>query len=678
MNLRNFFVELKRRNVYRAAVGYCAVSWLLIQIATQVFPFFDISNSTVRLIVVASIIGFPIAMLLAWLYELTPGGLVREEEVDPAMRKGIGRTMNFVIIGALLLVIALLIYQRLPFRTQAGDEIPQKSIAVLPFGNLSDDPENAFFAEGIQDDILTNLAKIRDLRVISRTSVERYREHKGEQNLREIARSLGVAHVLEGTVRRAGNRVAVNVQLIDARQDRHLWAHRYDRTIEDSLGLEGELAQEIADSLSAKLTPEERARVERKPTDNADAWTLYLRARQLEHKPDALLQDLRTAEQLFEQAVKLDPKFALAYAMLAITRAEIFHYHEPIELWKEKARSAAEAALRLEPNLSEVHQALGSCYFWFDGDYEAALREFAKAAELAPNDSTVALAIAAIHRRQGHWGEALAGFEAAQKLDPQDPNVVRNILITNTAMRRWLPAAKAAARWRALAPDSVAAKIQTGYVEFWWKGDAKALRQILATVPAGVDPDGVVTSCRWEGAMLERNFPLAAKILEASPLTEVDYTNGGATPKTFLSGFTALARGDQAKAQSDLTAAAAAFEKAVQESPESAERHANLGLCYAFLGRRDDALREGRMAVELKPQTKDAFDGAQMKCYLALIYVRLGELNLAFPLVEELLHTSGAVDSVCYSITASDLKMRWEWEPLRQDARFAGLIAQAK
>ena len=251
---------------------------MLIQISTQVFPFFEIPNSTVRFVVVALVVGFPIAMLVAWLYELTPEGFVREEEVDPAKRKGLGRKMDFVIIGVLLLVIAMLIYERRPFRSVIGETIPQKSIAVLPFENLSDDKANAFFADGIQDDILTNLTKIRDLRVISRTSTEHYRGKKGAGSLREIAKALGAANVLEGSVRREGNRVAVNVQLIDALQDRHLWAQRYDRTLEDSLGMEGELAREIADALSATLTPEEKARVERKPTANADAWLLYLRA----------------------------------------------------------------------------------------------------------------------------------------------------------------------------------------------------------------------------------------------------------------------------------------------------------------------------------------------------------------------------------------------------------------
>ncbi len=668
VNFRNFFRELKRRNVYRAAVAYCAVSWLIIQVATQVFPFFEIPNATVRFIILALCIGFPIAMPLAWLYELTPEGFVREEEVDVATRKGLGRQMDFIIIGVLALAVALLLYDR--FRPHTLD----KSIAVLPFENMTTDAENAFFADGIQDDILTSLSKIGDLKVISRTSTLAYRPGQATRNLREIGQALGVSSILEGSVRRDGAQVAVAVQLIDTRNDRNIWSKRYDRTISNALTLQGELAQEIARELHATLTPEEKARVQTKPTDNADAYVLYLRARQLQLNPDALLQDLRTAEGLFNQAVKLDPQFALAHAMLSITRGEIFHFHEPLESWKQKARSEADIALRLRPNLSEAHQALGLCFYWLDADYESALRELALAAQLAPNDTAVGFAIAAVRRRQGRWQESLDTFERMQNLDPQDPNIVRNILITNTAMRRWPAAAKAAERWRAMAPDSVTAKIQSGYVAFWSKGDVRALRTMLAEIPAGVDPDGVVTSCRWEGAMMERDFDSAAQILAAYPLGDLDYMNGGATPKAFLLGLTALARGDTATAQTNFAAAAETFEKDVRESPDVAVRHANLGLCYAFLDRRDEAIAEGRRAVELEPESKDAFDGAIMNCYLALIYARVGASDLAFALLERLAKTPGAVDSVAYSITASDLKLRWEWDPVRSDPRFEKLI----
>jgi TolB-like protein/Flp pilus assembly protein TadD len=679
LNLKKFFAELKRRNVYRVAVAYGVVSWLLVQIATQVFPFFDIPNWVVRMVVVVLAFGFPIAAILAWAFELTPEGIKRADEVDPseAMRHGKGRKLDFAIIGALLLVIALLVYERLHVRSEAGETIPEKSIAVLPFENLSADKENAFFADGIQDDILTSLAKISDLRVISRTSVLSYRGGNGSRNLRDIGKALGVANVLEGTVRRDSNRVVINVQLIDAVKDRHLWANRYDRTLADSLGLQGELASEIASALKATLSPDEKARVETKPTENTDAYVFYLRANQIARNPDTLLEDYKSAEQLYRQAIALDPNFALAHARLASTRAEIFHFYEPIDSWRTKARSEAEIALKLQSNLAEAHLALGQCIYWMDENYEQALAEFDLALHLSPNDAGISVLIAAIKRRQGHWQESLDAFERAQKIDPQNPNIVRNIVFTNTALRRWPEASRAAERMRAMAPASLVAKIQSGYIDFWWKGDTHSMKSLLDQVPPGVDPDGVVTACRWEVAMLERDYARAKSILDASPLNEISYMNGGAAPKNFFEGCIHLAQGDSAGANKLFEVALPLFEGAVKEAPSNAERHANLGLLYASMNRKPDAIREGRRAVELKPEAKDAVDGAIMNCYLALIYARVGEKDLAFPLIERLLKTPGAVDSVDYSITINDLKFRWEWDPIRKDPRFDKLIADA-
>src|SRR6266403_2138930 len=329
MNPKRFFAELKRRNVYRAAVLYGMSAWLLAQITTQIFPFFNVPNSAVRFVIIALVLGFPIAMALAWIYELTPAGFVRTEDVDVVTQRQFGRRFHFVIIGVLLLVIAMLVYQRLPFRTESGETIPEKSIAVLPFANFSDEKANSFFADGIQDDILTSLAEIKDLRVISRSSVIQFRD-------------------------------------VGARNVRHIWANRYDRTLIDSLGLQGELASEIADALRANLSADEKARVAVKPTQNPDAYVFYLRANQISRNPDALLEDYKTAEQLFMQAIALDPDFALAHARLASVRAEIFHYYEPTENWRTKARAEAETALRLQPNLAEAHFALGQCIYWMD------------------------------------------------------------------------------------------------------------------------------------------------------------------------------------------------------------------------------------------------------------------------------------------------------------------------
>jgi TolB-like protein/Tfp pilus assembly protein PilF len=555
--------------------------------------------------------------------------------------------------------------------------IPEKSIAVLPFENRSDEKENAYFADGVQNEILTNLAKIKDLWVISRTSVMQYKS-EARRNVREIGQQLGVAHLVEGSVQRAGNRVRVTAQLIDARSDSQQWAERYDRDLADVFAIQSEIAKAIADQLKAKLSPQEKERVEEIPTANTEAYVFYLRANQIERNPDTMLEDYKIAEGLFVQAIELDPNFALAHARLASVRAEIFHYYEPTESRRTGGRTEAEAALRLQPNLAEAHFALGQCIYWMDQDYERALEQFELASRLSPSNGDARRLIAAIKRREGKWEEALEAYERVAKLDPQNPNTVREVLFTNTSMRRWPEAAQWGERMRAMAPASLVAKMQSGYVDFWWKGDTHLLKSIVDQVPAGVDPDGGVTASRWDVAMLRRDYSAAKTVLQTSAANQLSYTNAGTTPKIFFEGCIYLAQGDSVNAQKVFELARPEFEADVKEAPASADRHAVLGWLYAFMGRKDDAIREGQRAVELKPESKDAVDGTLMNGYLALIYARVGENDRAIALIERLLKIPGAVDSADYSITINDLKYRWEWDPIRNDPRFQKLIAKKK
>jgi serine/threonine-protein kinase len=552
-----------------------------------------------------------------------------------------------------------------------------KSIAVLPFENFSPDKDNAFFADGVQDDILTTLAKIKDLRVISRSSVMGFRG-AAAQDVRHVGRKLGVANVLEGSVRKEGDRVVVNVQLIDTRDNRQIWANHYDRTLVDWLGLQGQLASEIADNLRATFSPDEKALASAKPTRNADAYVFYLRANQISRNPDSLLEDYKTAEQLYNQAIELDPNFALAHARLASVCAEVFRYYEPTDSWRSKAHNEAESALRLQPNLAEGHFALGQCIYWMDQDYDKALEQFEIASRLSPNNADTRRLIAAIERRQGKWEDALKAFEQVAKLDPQNPSTARELLYTNSSMRRWPEAAHWAEQMRALAPTSLVAKIQSGYVDFNWKGDTRLLKSVVDGIPPGVDPDGSVTAARWDLAMLQRNYPTAKRVLETSSANDISYSIAGLTPKIFLEACTYLAEGDNATAQNLFEQARPAFEAALKEAPESAERHASLGWLYALMGRKNDAIAQGRRAVDLKPESKDAVDGSLLSGYLALIYARVGENDLAIPLIERLLKTPGAVDSADYSITVNDLKYRWEWDPIRNDPRFKQILAETK
>ncbi len=583
---------------------------------------------------------------------------------------GVYRTISMVF-AATIVIAAAAVGTWLHLRT---GKTPDKSIAVLPFENFSEDKANAFFADGIQDDILTSLARIRDLRVISRTSVEKYRNDKTPTNLRQVAKDLGVTNILEGSVRRVGNRVAVTVQLIDAAQDRHIWANRYDRTLEDSLGLEGELAGEIAEALRATLTPQEKELIQRKPTENARAYDLYLQGRQYELKPDTFLQDYRTAEQLYVQAITLDPKFALAYVRLAETHARIFHFYEPIETWRKKARSEAETALQLQPNLGEAHHALGLCYYWFDYDYDKALKEFAIGRTLSPNDSSIPFHAASIKRRQGHWDQAEADYRQVLLLDPQNANFARDLLYLYCAMRKWPEAKAAAERLIALSPDSINAKAQIGFVEFWQKGTTARLKSEMASIPAGQDPDGAVTSCRIDRALIDRALPEAEEALRGSPLDIFSYFTGVDTPRSFFAGQIALMRGDETAARRELEKTRDFFDTALKQAPEAPERHAFLGYVCGLLGENDRAIAEGKRAVELRPESQDALDGTIFNAVLAMIYARTGKTAEAVALLQHLLDVPGAVDSVDYSITVSDLKYRWEWDPIRNDPGFQKLL----
>ena len=415
----NFFAELRRRNVYRAGVIYAMAAWLLIQIATQAFPFFEIPNWVVRATVVVLVLGFPVALTFAWAFEITPEGIMKTDEVPPgkSIRWKAGRKIDFVIIGVLALAIAFLLYLRFSpsHRQDRAAELPEKSVAVLPFENLSADKENAYFADGIQDEILTNLAKIADLRVISRTSVMQYKSG-AERNLREIGQQLGVAHVLEGSVQRSSNRVRVTAQLIDARTDTHQWAEHYDRDLADVFAIQSEIAKAIADQLEAKLSPQEKARVEERATGNTEAYAFYLRANQIARNPDTLLEDYKAAVQLYMQAIALDPNFALAHARLASAAAEVFHYYEPTDVWRMKARTEAEIALHLQPNLAEGHFALAQCTYWMDQDYERALEQFEIASRSSPGNGDIGRLIAAIERRQGKWGNLSQNTKGLRRL----------------------------------------------------------------------------------------------------------------------------------------------------------------------------------------------------------------------------------------------------------------------
>ena len=685
MDPATFLTELKRRKVYRVAVAYAIVAWLLIQAASILFPTFEAPPWVMKVFVTAVILGFPVALILAWAFELTPEGIKRAEEIPPRESKTprAGRKWTAIIVAAAVLATALLAFQFARTRKPATAELPKqigptaattdKSVAVLPFENLSSDKENAFFAQGIQDEIITTLSRISGLRVISRTSTAHYKS--APENLSEIARQLRVSNMLEGSVQKAGDRVHINVQLIRADDDAHLWAQSYDRQLTDIFGVEGEVAKSIADSLQATLSPQEKARVETKPTTNADAYVLYLRARDYQTRPDNLMQDFKSAINLYDQAIKLDPNFALAHARLSATTSNLYHFYEPTETWKQKAYAEALESLRLQPNLGEGHLALGLYHYYMEGDYDAALHELALAAEALPNDGDVGLYTAAVLRRSGHLTEALAAYQHAEQIDPRNSITLYDSSQTYVGLRDWRKGAEGMDRVLALFPESFNVKIQRAYVEFYWKGSTAPIKAALQSLPRNLDPDGVVTFARWDVSLMDRDVNAAEKALVACQLDTITSQTGVPLPKSYLQAFIDLVRGDAAKAQTEFEAARPAVEKLVTDSPRNATRHAQLGLLFAFLGRKEDALREGQRAMELKPITHDVIEGAVAEDFYALICARLGLTDEAISRIERLLPTPFAVDYADESVTLSDLRQRWEWDPLRNDPRFQKILA---
>jgi TolB-like protein/Flp pilus assembly protein TadD len=421
VNPRNFFAELKRRNVYKVAIAYGVVAWLLIQIATQVFPFFEIPNWTVRLIVLLIVIGFPIALIIAWAFELTPEGLKRTETIDAEHQPTRSRKRAWIyvvaIAGAMSVVLFFLGRYTATNKQSGSTDIPAKSIAVLPFANLSQDPDNAYFADGIQEEILSRLSKIGDLRVISRTSTQRYKS--APDNLSEIANKLGVAHILEGTVQKAADRVRVNVQLINAENDSHLWSDRYDRKLTDIFAVETEIATKIAAALQAKLTGAEQQALSSVPTENSEAHQFYLKGRYYWNRRGE--EGLKKATEYFEQAIKADPNYALAYAGLADSYALLgFHGYgalPPAEA-VPKAKVAAEKALQIDETLAEAHASLAYAKEEYDWDVAGAEREYKRAIELNPNYATAHQWYAVHLAVRGRYAEAIAEIKQAQGLDP--------------------------------------------------------------------------------------------------------------------------------------------------------------------------------------------------------------------------------------------------------------------
>src|SRR2546423_805331 len=657
--MSGFFEELQRRKVYRVAAAYIIAAGFIIQIASAVFPAWELPNWTFRLLVVVLLAGFPIALILAWALDVTPEGIRATKPT--AAETHLRRNMIILIATGVIVSVAAGFFL-LP---RASARKIDKSIAVLPFENLSDEKENAYFADGIQDDILTNLAKIGDLKVISRTSVMPYRG-SGVRNARDIGKALGVATLLEGSVRRIGNRVRVNVQLINANNDEHIWAEDYDRDLTDVFAIQTDLAGRIASALQAKLSPNEKARLDHRPTQNPDAYLLFVQAHDYASQREMFNDTSLKAEPLFEQAIKLDPNFALAFAGLSMVESWLYHTSDPVAARREKARLNADEALRLQPDLPEGHLALGFSYYYGNRDYERALAEFEIARRGLPNESQAYLAIGSIQRRQGKWVESNANLEKAATLDPKNTNVLMNLCYSYMAQRNFEAANKTVDRLIATSTQSFQGRALKGFIALQLKGDLGAAEKVFSSIPPESEP-GLTTLARFWILKLKPNFPEALQVLQQFHGQTLHETSTAPAPKAFLEAEIYLLQGDEAKARAALEHARAVSEQLLREAPEDAARHGQHGLILAALGQKQEAIIEGNRAVELLPESEDAFDGPQVTATLAQIYAWTGEFDEAFRLLDHLL-------VVPNGLTVPMLELDPAWDPLRKDPRFQALI----
>jgi TolB-like protein/Tfp pilus assembly protein PilF len=677
--MSNFFAELKRRNVYKVAVAYAVASWLLIQIATQVFPFFEIPNWAVRLVVIILVIGFPIALILSWAFEITPEGIKRESEIesDKSITRHTGRKIIALTIALAVLSAGLLAYQlwgskrsgttKESIPIEGSTPIPEKSIAVLPFDNLSDDKSNAYFSEGIQDEILTRLSKIAALKVISRTSTQKYKS--APDNLRDVGKQLGVANILEGSVQKIANAVHVNVQLIRVATDEHLWAESYNRKLDDVFGVEGEVASAIADQLKAKLSGAEQKAVTEKPTQNSAAYDAYLRALSIEHNNynyDAYVQ----AERGYELAVQLDPNFALAWARLGIMRS--FLYFNGVELSKNTAtavKDAADRAMALAPELGESWVAQGAYRYRVERDFEGALAAYREAQKRMPNNALVFEYLGFVQRRLGRWAEAEANYKKALELDPLDIQLLS--ALGNefyVYLRRFDDALASIDRAIQIGPDATEFANKATVLQS--AGRLEEARHELAKIPGDALNDWVIAAQIGQ-AIYERHYDEGIDIIERK-LNSIPRDQAlDSFQEMFL-----VQLGECQEWSGRAEDAHRSYERAIASikptpdtvvGPDANGTPYILALAYAGLNEKEKALKQAQDAV--KEYQTDAITRPQAETTLAQIRARFGDHDAAIAALPHLLEVPAA-------LTVANLKFDPLWDPLRKDPRFQKLIEE--
>ena len=674
--MSGFFAELQRRKVYRVAAAYIVAAAFIIQIGSAVFPAWDLPNWTLRLVVVLLLVGFPVALILAWAYDVTPQGIHATPKISGGHRR---RNIVLLVVAGAIISIAAGFFL-LP---RASARKIDKSVAVLPFENLSDEKENVYFAQGIQNEILTKLAAVRDLKVISRTSTAKYQSKP--DNLKTVAQELGVSTVLEGTVQRAGDKVRVNVQLIDAHADTHLWAKSYDRDFKDVLAVESEVAAQIADALKANLSPSESHVLAAARTENTEAYDLFLRGQyEFRLAESSLAADgYDRADAFYRQALARDPNFAEAAAELARNRLSRHWFVSPLAPAQlEEVKSLIERALALAPNSPEAHFALGLFFYWGHRQYENALTEFNRTLELQPNNADARAYCAWVYRRRGEWARSLADSQRAEELDPRDAGTPTNIGVTCYSLRQWKDAERAELRALAMDPHNTQAAMFLVLTRLTTTGDVDAARRALddfpdvikgipggAAGPRGATGAGDITSViGWPVYLdvMERRFT------DASQAVEKRVVNDDRGHLQQLAGHVAIRvlAGESEAAKSLAEEALPLLEARFRERPDDLFATTALSWVYLALGRNADALRLSRQAADTISVEKDALAGPNFQIGLAQIEAHAGAPEEAIKRLQRLLSIpAGGAASI------AGLKMDPVWDPIRNRPDFQQLLS---
>src|SRR5438132_3011800 len=662
--MSNFFAELKRRNVYKVAVAYAVVAWLLFQAASILLPTFEAPTWVMKAFTVFLALGFVFAVFVSWAFEMTPQGMKRTADVSadevrsfPYWSK---RKFAALIVGVAVIAAGLLAFQLL--RSSISTSIASadsKSIAVLPFESLSEEKSNAYFAEGIQDEILARLSKISDLKVISRTSTQKYKS--APSNLRKIAQQLGVANILEGSVQKAGDQVRITVQLINALKDDHLWADTYDRKMIDIFGVESDVAQKIAASLEAKLTGREKQEVAVVGTKNPEAYDAYLRALTL--RGGQQLKDLFKTREFLQHAVDLDPNYVQAWAFLGATDSLVYFFPDSSAERKEKARTSVETALRLGPDLADAHNAMGTYRYYCLQDYDGALAEFGIALEHAPNDSTALFFKSLVLRRQGKFDDSIRIMKQAAVLDPLNEDIQINLGSTYRGLRRFDEARAAFDQVFTIAPDD----IQRRYLKaetYIAQGDVdKAWETVKGVNVSPLDPSfgTYLTLLAVQRKVDEMIAALSRLTAEAKDI-----------PTLFrLASHAGLANLHMAKG--DRAGALPFRAQAEQELKpfQSQERFPFLAYSIfiqmeARFGDRDSVERDVKRMF--RENEKDKWEFPNSESAAAVGYMLLGDFDRALPLLQDALARPSES-----SITPAYLRLDPLWDPIRNDPRFQKL-----